>query len=89
MTIKLNNAQKQFLFDNCYVTAKVLDACTENGWQKYFMKNFVWELQDTKLMENGTQYIATLTLTNKELNEVWYRMELYIWDDDYFELTSL
>ena len=37
---KLNKKQKQFLFDNYYVTAKVLDACVEEGWQNYFIKWF-------------------------------------------------
>ena len=38
--MKLNNKQKQFLFDNYYVTSKVLDALVYKGWQDYFIKNF-------------------------------------------------
>lgn len=43
--MKLNDAQKQWLFKNGYVTAKVLDAYVENGWTKYFIDNFEWELK--------------------------------------------
>jgi len=41
---KLNKKQKQFLFDNYYVTSKVLDALTYKGWEDYFIKNFDWKL---------------------------------------------
>ena len=44
--MKLNKKQKQFLFDNGYVTAKVLDACVEKGWQDYFIQTFDWVLED-------------------------------------------
>lgn len=42
--MKLNKAQKQFLFAHGYVTAKSLDACEEFGWQDYYIREFDWKL---------------------------------------------
>lgn len=42
--MKLNKKQKQFLFDNNYISAKTLDAAVEPGWKEYYIKNFTWNL---------------------------------------------
>ena len=51
--MQLKKAQKHFLFENGYVTAKTLDACVEPGWKNYFIREFDWILtgQDRYGME--------------------------------------
>lgn len=44
--LQLNNIQKQWLFDKHYLTAKVLDAAIEPGWQDYFINHFNWNIFD-------------------------------------------
>lgn len=90
--MKLNKKQKQFLFDNCYVTAKVLDACVEKGWQDFFIKCFDWSLEGIDqygfeklyLIDNGKSVLGDL---NK--GDICYRVGLNFQDDDYNKLMSL
>lgn len=42
--LTLNEKQKRWLFENDYVTAKVLDACIEQGWREYYINYFDWKL---------------------------------------------
>lgn len=37
--MKLNDKQKQFLFDNYYVDAKVLDSLVYKGWENYWREH--------------------------------------------------
>jgi len=52
---QLNNTQKQWLFDRHYMTAKVLDACVEPGWQDYYINCFNWMLDDSNV--NGWYHL--------------------------------
>ena len=75
---KLNKNQKQYLFDNYYVTAKVLDACVEKGWQNYFIKNFNWEL-NLELDQFG---FNKLYLVDKESGDYEYIIGLNFQEND-------
>ena len=44
MVISLNEKQKMFLFEKGYVTGKTLDSWSYEGWEKYFVDNFDWQL---------------------------------------------
>ena len=84
--MKLNNKQKQFLFDNYYVDAKVLDALTYKGWQNYFIKNFTWKL-DTDLNHWN---MRTLQLVDKKQSDyVPYSVDLNFQGDDFNKLKNL
>ena len=82
--MKLNKKQKRFLFDNYYVTAKVLDAATTPGWQDYFINNFDWTL------EGKDQYgFEKLYLKDKDTKDIDYRIGLIFQDDDYNKLMNI
>lgn len=82
--MKLNKKQKQFLFDNYYVTSKVLDALTYKGWEDYFIKNFDWTL------EGKDQYgFEKLYLKDKENGDISYRIGLNFQGDDKLTLLNL
>ena len=90
--MKLNKQQKQFLFDNYYVTAKVLDACVEPGWQDYFIKCFDWSLEGKDqygfeklyLIDNGKSVLGDL---NK--GDICYRIGLNFQGSDFTKLKAL
>ena len=75
---KLNKKQKQFLFDNYYVTAKVLDACVEEGWQNYFIKWFTWELSLNEDMYGFNR----LYLRDKDNGDIEYTIGLNFQNND-------
>lgn len=88
--MKLNNKQKQYLLDNGYVTAKVLDAVVEPGWKNYFIKSFDWELagkdrcglERLHLIDKGKWNV-------KDKGEIVYTIGLNFQDDDYNTLKSI
>ena len=82
--MKLNNKQKQFLFDNHYVNAKVLDACVEEGWQNYFIKWFEWELAGKDMYG-----FERLYLKDKDNGNIEYTIGLNFHDDDYNRLLEI
>ena len=84
MLIKLNDRQKRFLFDNDYVTAKVLDAEVYRGWENYFIDNFKWELET---MENK-YYMYPLYIKDKTGDYV-YRVLLNFQNEDMALLMAL
>ena len=69
---KLNKKQKQWLFDNHYVTAKVLDAAIEPGWQNYFIKCFNWELN----LDTDPYGFNRLYLKSKNDGDICYTIGL-------------
>lgn len=84
MNIKLNKKQKQFLFDNYYVDAKVLDALIYKGWQNYYIDNFTWILSENLNMWN----MRTLTIFNSD-NEIYEQFDLNFQGNDFIELKRL
>ena len=60
--MKLNTNQKKFLFDRCYVDAKVLDSAIYAGWEDYWINNYDFEL-DTNL---NRWNMRTLRLIDKD-----------------------
>lgn len=63
--MNLNDKQKQFLFNKYYVTAKVLDACEEEGWKDFYIKCYTWKLEDIERREFGSrQYYGQLRLVD-------------------------
>ena len=90
--MKLNKKQKQFLFDNYYITAKVLDAAVEEGWKDFFIKCYDWSLEGKDqygfeklyLIDNGKSALGNLTK-----GDICYRIGLNFQDDDYNRLLSL
>ena len=86
--MKLNKKQKQFLFDNYYATARVLDACVEPGWQNYFIKHFDWKLEDVQERWSGQKY-GQLKLVDKEDKRVVYDYMVIFQGNDYFRLLKL
>ena len=82
--MKLNKSQKQFLFDNYYVTAETLDACVEPGWKDYFIKSFDWSL------EGKDQYgFEKLYLIDKNSKDIEYRLGLNFQGSDFETLKNL
>ena len=82
--MKLNKKQKQFLFDNYYVDAEVLDALTYKGWQNYYIDNFTWVLSENLNMWR----MRTLTIFNKD-NEIYEQFDLNFQGNDFAELKKL
>ena len=83
--MKLKRKQKEFLFENYYVNAKVLDACVESGWKDYFMDCFDWLLSSTP----NKYELIPLRLVEKESGMVFYTLGLNFQDNDYEKLMSL
>ena len=86
--MKLNKQQKQFLFDNYYVTARVLDAAVEPGWKDYFIKCFNWSLANMWEGKSGQKY-GTLKLIDKKDKDFTYDIGLIFQGNDYFKLLNL
>jgi hypothetical protein len=85
MKLNLNDNQKQFLFDEYYITSKVLDSLVYNGWEKYFIKNFYWKL-DTNL---NRWNMRELSLISKETGEEYYNISLNFQGNDLEKLLSI
>lgn len=83
--MKLNDKQKQFLFDRYYVTSKTLDALVEEGWQNYFIKNFDWGLSLSK----NRWKAYDLELVSKETGYCEYELMINPTTKDYKVLMSL
>lgn len=86
--MKLNKSQKQFLFENCYVDAQVLDAAVEPGWMNYFIRCFDWKLVDVGERWSGQKY-GTLKLIDKDDSDFTYNISLYFQGNDYLRLLKL
>ena len=88
--MKLNNKQKQYLLDNGYVTAKVLDAIVEPGWKNYFIKSFDWELTGKDRYGLERLYLIDKGKWNiKDKGEIAYTIGLIFQDDDYNTLQNI
>ena len=85
MKINLNDNQKQFLFDEYYVTSKVLDAYTYSGWQNFYIKNFIWKLDTNYNRWN----MRTLVLVNKGTGEEDFNINLNFQGHDFAVLMKL
>ena len=85
MKINLNDKQKQFLVDNYYVTKKVLDSLSYNGWEKFYIKNFYWKL-DT---DYNRWHMNTLVLVNKDTGEEDFNINLNFQDNDLNNLMKI
>lgn len=85
--MKLNKSQKQFLFENYYVDAQVLDACVEPGWMNYFIRCFDWKLEDVQERWSGQKY-GQLKLVDKDDKRVAYDFMLIFQGNDYFRLLK-
>lgn len=81
--MKLKKAQKKFLFEKGYVSAKVLDADTEPGWQDYFIKFFDWKLEEQK----NSYGFNTLHLVADD-GDYWYNIDLNFRNNDYNKLLE-
>ena len=88
--MKLNNKQKQYLLDNGYVTANVLDAAIEPGWKNYFIKSFDWELasKDRRGLER-LHLIDKGKWNIKDKGKIAYTIGLNFHDGDYKELENI
>lgn len=90
--MKLNKKQKQYLFDNNYVTAKTLDASTDGDWQSFFIKCFDWKLdgkdkyglEKLYLIDNGKSVLGDFTK-----GEISYRLGLIFQGNDFEILKNL
>jgi hypothetical protein len=88
--MKLTNKQKEWLFDNGYVTAKVLDAVVEPGWKNYFIKSFDWELAGVDRYGLERLYLIDKGKWNiKDKGEIVYTIGLIFQDNDYNELQNI
>lgn len=85
MKLTLNNKQKQFLFDEYYLTSKVLDSLVYKGWEQYFIKNFHWKL-DTNL---NRWNMRELVLISKETGEEYYNISLNFQGNDLNTLLKI
>ena len=85
MLITLNDKQKQFLFDNRYVTRKTLDSLSYDGWEKFFIKNFYWKLET----DLNRWRMRGLVLISKETGEIDYEVELNFQGNDLKTLLEI
>lgn len=83
--MKLNDKQKQFLFFKDYLTAKVLDACEEQGWKNYFIQYFEWELVESSW--GGSWY--RVVLIDKKTKEIYYDVSVNFQGKDFQKLMKL
>ena len=81
---KLNKQQKEWLFENQYVTAKTLDACVEPGWKNYFIKCFNWELN----LDTDPYGFNRLYLKDKKSGEIYYTIGLILTEPTLCKLLS-
>jgi len=82
--MKLNKNQKHFLFDNYYITTKTLDAVVHDGWENYFINNFVWEL-----VGKDRYGLERLYLKDKKTGDIEYTLGLIFQDNDYNILLDI
>lgn len=78
----LNKKQREFMVEKGYLTPKTVDSLTHNGWERYFIEQFVWELgeydkyglQTLKLISNdrkwGIDYTIGLIWQNNDKAEM-------------------
>ena len=85
MKLILNNKQKQFLFDNYYVDAKVLDSLVYKGWENYWINNYEFELDTTLNKWN----MRTLTLVDKDNMCRDIEFDLNFQDNDFETLLKI
>lgn len=85
MIIKLNDNQKQYLFDKHYVTRKVLDSLSYVGWKKFFIENFNWSLD----LSFNKWYMNDLILVDKDTSEESYRIYLNFQEEDLTKLLNI
>lgn len=87
--ITLNATQKRFLFKQHYVTAKVLDAAVEEGWQDFYINCFDWELD----LEYNNYGFRDLKLVEKDPllpgDPIIHTIGLNFHDDDLDTLLKL
>lgn len=76
--MKLNDKQKQFLFDKKYITSKMLDALVYEGWQNYFIRHFNFEA--TKFLRQEGLY--ELDLVEKETDVYSYNLVVNIYNKE-------
>ena len=79
--LQLNNIQKQWLFDKHYLTAKVLDAAIEPGWQDYFINYFNWNIFGEN---NGWYYLILQAKDGRH----YYHADIHL-KKDYNKLIAL
>jgi len=83
--MKLNGKQKKFLFENGYVTAKVLDSSADyENWQNYFINEFTWNLT----LELNEYRFRTLHLFDKD-NDIDYVINLNFQKNDLQTLLKM
>jgi hypothetical protein len=88
--MKLNKKQKQFLFDNYYVTAKTLDALVMKGWQEHYMKHYEWKLAGKDRYGFETLYlIDNGKLMPRYKGDICFTIGLLFQGNDYNNLLSL
>lgn len=85
MIVKLNDNQKQYLFDKHYVTRKALDSLSYAGWEKFFIENFNWSLD----LSFNRWYMNDLILINKDTGEESYRIYLNFQEEDLTKLLNI
>ena len=80
----LTKKHKWFLFDNNYVTAKVLDAAYLGAWQDYFINNFRWELSEHK----DAYGFYRLYLRDKKTDDIEYTIGINWQGDDFHKMLT-
>jgi hypothetical protein len=83
--IILNKKQKQFLFNNAYVTSKTFDAAVYPNWENYFINNFIWQLS----VEPYLGQFRKLVLKDTETLEAFYTTGVNIISTDLATLLTL
>jgi hypothetical protein len=84
-SMKLNDNQKRFLFDNYYIDSKVLDSLTYRGWENYWINNFEFNL-DTSL---NRWNMRTLQIVYKDTKEVYIEVNLNFQVNDFKILLNI
>lgn len=83
--IRLNDKQKEFLFQEQYVTKKVFDSLSYVGWEKYYIKNFYWKLD----LDYNRWNMNTLVLINKDTGEEDFNINLNFQGNDLNKLMKI
>ncbi len=88
--MKLNDKQKQFLFDKGYITAVVLDAAVEDGWMEHYITRYEWDLGHTPNQYGGYELnFYEVDLADKGIFQSIEEFEIFLTDEDIDQLIML
>lgn len=88
--MKLNDKQKQFLFDEGYLPAAALGAVVEDGWMDHFINQYEWDLGHAPNQYGAYELIFyDKDLLDKDIFQSIEELEIFLTDEDLDQLITL